>query len=168
MPPSRRQLFAVVPFAALGAQLRPAVAQSARKPVTFWFAQANSDGQAALRRNLVEAFNASQDKYELQLEVKGAAVNNLLKIALVAGNGPDIVQTSGPSYLTAIANAGQVLALDAFAETYKWKDRFLPALLNTSVFGGKLFARFTFAARLFCGCCCFARFLLFGAVDTRE
>src|SRR5260370_23434416 len=51
-----------------------------------------------------------------------------------------MVKTSGPSYLRAIANAGQGLALDAFAETYKWKDRFWPALLNTSVFGGKLFA----------------------------
>ena len=132
MLPSRRQLLASLPFAALAARQRPAVAQAGRQPVTFWFAQANADGQAALRRNLVEAFNASQDKYELQLEVKGAAVNNLLKVALVAGNGPDIVQTSGPAYLTAIATAGQVLALDAFAETYKWKERFLPALLNTS------------------------------------
>lgn len=140
MPPSRRQFLAAVPVAAIGGMPRLAVAQGNRKPVSFWFAQANADGQSALRRNLVDAFNASQDKYELQLEVKGAAVNNLLKVALVAGNGPDIVQTSGPAYLTAIANAGQVLSLDGFAETYRWKDRFLPALLNTSVYGGKLFA----------------------------
>jgi raffinose/stachyose/melibiose transport system substrate-binding protein len=140
MSPSRRQLIAALPFAALGAAQRPAVAQAGRKPVTFWFGQANSDGQAALRRNLVEAFNASQDKYELQIEIKGAAVNNLLKVALVAGNGPDIVQTAGPAYLTSIANAGQVLALDDLAERSKWRDRFLPALLNTSVYGGKLFA----------------------------
>ena len=139
---SRRQVMAAVPAAALAATLpaRPSLAQDARKPVTFWFAQANAEGQAALRHDLVEAFNASQDKYELQLEVKGAAVNNLLKVALVAGNGPDIVQTSGPAYLAAIANAGQVLPLDGFAETYKWKERFLPALLNTSVYGGKLYA----------------------------
>jgi raffinose/stachyose/melibiose transport system substrate-binding protein len=50
------------------------------------------------------------------------------------------VQTAGPAYLTAIANAGQVLPLDGFAETYKWKERFLPALLNTGVYGGKLYA----------------------------
>lgn len=140
MSTSRRQLLATLPAAALLGPSRFAAAQGKRKPISFWFAQANSDGQAALRRNLVEAFNASQDKYELQLEVKGAAVNNLLKVALVAGNGPDIVQTSGPAYLTAIANAGQVLPLDGFAETYKWKERFLPALLNTGVYGGKLFA----------------------------
>jgi len=139
---SRRQVVAAIPAAALAAGLPrgPAVAQDGRKVVTFWFGQANSDGQAALRNDLVEAFNASQDKYLLQLEVKGAAVNNLLKIALVAGNGPDIVQTAGPAYLTAIANAGQVLPLDDFAERYKWKERFLPALLNTSVYGGKLYA----------------------------
>ncbi len=142
MPLSRRQLVATLPAAALalGLPKRAAVAQDGRKVVTFWFAQANSDGQAALRQNLVDAFNASQDKYLLQVEVKGAAVNNLLKIALVAGNGPDIVQTNGPAYLTAIANAGQVLPLDGFAETYKWKERFLPALLNTGVYGGKLYA----------------------------
>jgi len=116
------------------------MAQDGRKVVTFWFAQANSDGQAALRSNLVDAFNASQDKHLLQLEVKGAAVNNLLKVALVAGNGPDIVQTSGPSYLTAIANAGQVLPLDEFAARYKWRERFLPALLNTGIYGEKLYA----------------------------
>jgi raffinose/stachyose/melibiose transport system substrate-binding protein len=139
---SRRQVVAAIPAATLAASLpqAPALAQDGRKVVTFWFGQANSDGQAALRSDLVEAFNASQDKYRLQLEIKGAAVNNLLKVALVAGNGPDIVQTAGPAYLTAIANAGQVLALDAFAEKFKWKDRFLPALLNTSVYGDKLYA----------------------------
>src|ERR1700747_1153452 len=138
---TRRQLVAAIPAAALAAGL-PGTARSedARKVVTFWFGQANSAGQAALRNNLVEAFNASQDKYLLQLEVKGAAVNNLLKVALVAGNGPDIVQTAGPASLPAIANAGQVLPLDDFAAKYKWKERFLPALLNTGVYGDKLYA----------------------------
>jgi raffinose/stachyose/melibiose transport system substrate-binding protein len=142
MPLSRRQVVAAIPAAALAASLPQgrARAQDGRKVVTFWFGSANSDGQAALRNDLVEPFNASQEKYLLQTEIKGAAINNLLKIALVAGNGPDIVQTAGPAYLTAIANAGQVLALDDFAEKYKWKERFLPALLNTSVYGGKLYA----------------------------
>src|SRR3984893_12311430 len=142
MPWSRRQVVVAITAASLAAVLprEKAIAQDGRKVVTFWFAQANSDGQAALRNDLVEAFNASQDKYLLQLEIKGAAINNLLKVALVAGNGPDIVQTAGPAYLTAIANAGQVLPLDGFADSYKWKQRFLPALLNTGVYGGKLYA----------------------------
>jgi raffinose/stachyose/melibiose transport system substrate-binding protein len=141
MPLTRRQIVAAIPVAALASHLpRGARAEDARKVVTFWFAQANSDGQAALRSDLVEAFNASQNKYLLQIEVKGAAVNNLLKVALAAGNGPDIVQTAGPAYLTAIANAGQVLALDDYAAKYKWKERFLAPLLNTSVYGGKLYA----------------------------
>ena len=142
MPVTRRQIIAAIPAAAVAASLprAPAMAQDGRKVVTFWFAQANADGQAALRSNLVNAFNASQDKYLLQLEVKGAAVNNLLKVALLAGNGPDIVQTSGPSYLTGIANAGHLLPLDDFAARYKWKERFLSTLLNTGVYGDKLYA----------------------------
>src|SRR5882762_4044428 len=115
---SRRQVIVAIPAATLAVALpkSPSIAQDGRKIVTYWFGQANSDGQAALRRDLVEPFNASQDKYLLQLEIKGAAVNNLLKVALVAGSGPDIVQTAGPAYLTAIANAGQVLPLDGFAQ----------------------------------------------------
>src|SRR5258708_18769434 len=104
----RPQVVAHTPAASLAAVLprEKAIAQDGRKVVTFWFAQANSEGQAALRNDLVEPFNASQDKYRLQLEVKGAAVNNLLNVPLVAGNGPHILHTSGPAYLPAIAKPG--------------------------------------------------------------
>src|SRR5258708_15794713 len=97
----RPQVVAHTPAASLAAVLprEKAIAQDGRKVVTFWFAQANSDGQAALRNDLVEPFNASQDKYRLQLEVKGAAVNNLLKVALVAAQGPDEPMTPGHAAL---------------------------------------------------------------------
>jgi len=139
---SRRQVISAAPTITFGAGLgaRPATAQDGRTLVTYWYGAANSTGQAALQTDLVDAFNASQTKYKLQVEVKGAAVNTLLKVALLAGNGPDIVQTAGPTYLTPMATAGQVLALDDFAARYRWKERFLPALLNTSVYGGKLYA----------------------------
>jgi raffinose/stachyose/melibiose transport system substrate-binding protein len=136
---SRRQLVAAVPAAALAA-VRPARAQDGRTVITYWYGAANAAGQAALQHDLVEAFNASQSQWRLVMEVKGGAINNLLRVALLAGNGPDIVQTNGPSYLTPIATAGQVLALDDLAQKYGWKDAFLPALLNTDVFGGKLYA----------------------------
>lgn len=140
MPLSRREFVCAAAALAAGAGGSPARAQDGRSIVTFWYGSANSDGQTALQKDLVEAFNSSQTKYLLQLDVKGAAVNNLLKVALLAGNGPDIVQTAGPTYLTPIATAGQVLALDDLAAKFKWKERFLPSLLNTSVYGGKLYA----------------------------
>lgn len=136
---SRRQLVSAVPAAA-AAGIGPARAQDGRTVITYWYGSANSDGQAALQRDLVEPFNASQSKYRLVLEVKGSAVNNLLRVALLAGSGPDIVQTSGPTYLTPMATAGQVMPLDDLAKQRNWAARFLPALLNTGVFGGKLYA----------------------------
>src|SRR5258708_38368231 len=63
-----------------------------------------------------------------------------MRVTVAARQGPHMVQSACPAYLTAIANVGQVLDLDEFAEKYKWKERFLPALLNTSVYGGKLYA----------------------------
>src|SRR6201996_952323 len=88
MPVTRREIVAALPAAAIAANLPRARAEDNRKVVTFWFGQANSDGQAALRSDLVEAFNASQDKYLLQMEIKGAAVNNLLKVRWSPATGP--------------------------------------------------------------------------------
>ena len=127
---SRRRVLATA--AATAATLRTARAAE-RIPLTYWYGPANSDGQAALQKHVVDGFNASQDKYQLSIEVKGAAINNALRVALLAGSGPDLVQTSGPTYLTPMATAGQVLPLDDLAKKYGWDQRFLPALLNTGV-----------------------------------
>jgi len=139
---SRRQVIAAIPAATLAAALpkSPAIAQDGRKLVTFWFGQANSDGQGRIAARSGRGLQRLAGQVSTSDRDQGCGGEQLLKVALVAGKGPISCKTAGPAYLTAIANAGQVLPLDGFAETYKWKDRFLPALLNTGVYGGKLYA----------------------------
>src|ERR1700692_3675054 len=88
-----RRLIAVA--AAAAALSTPALA---REPVTIWFWGAPPNLQEAFAKVLIEPFNASQDKYELQIEFRNT-VDNDVRVAVLAGEGPDLVYTSGPPSL---------------------------------------------------------------------
>jgi raffinose/stachyose/melibiose transport system substrate-binding protein len=133
---SRRAVMASLSTLALAAKARAADA----KKVVWWYGRADPNAQAAMRRDIVDAFNASQDRYALSLEVRGADIDKFLRVALVAGSGPDIVSTSGPTYLVPLAAANQLKPLDDEAKQYGWTDKFLPALLDTCKYNGKLYA----------------------------
>ena len=105
MTMTRRQLVAAIPAAALAANLPRGARAEERKVVTFWFGQANSDGQAALRNDLVEAFNASQDKYLLQMEVQVAAVNQRADADTIARR---LTGKGYPAFVTTPAGAANV------------------------------------------------------------
>jgi raffinose/stachyose/melibiose transport system substrate-binding protein len=132
----RRMVVGGLPMLVLAARARAADP----KKVTWWFGRADSNAQAAMQRDIVEAFNASQDRYALSLEVRGADIDKFLRVALVAGSGPDIVSTSGPTYLVPIAAAGQLKPLEDEAQRFGWTEKFLPALLDTCRYKGKLYA----------------------------
>ena len=59
---------------------------------------------------------------------------------MLSGSGPDIVYTPGPSYVAAMAQAGQLLPLDDFAAKYGWTDRILPVFIEMGKYNGKLYA----------------------------
>lgn len=103
---------------------------TAREPVTLWFWGAPPNLQDAFQTVLVEPFNASQDEYELQIEFL-QDVDNDVRTAVLAGEGPDLVYTSGPSYIAPLAKAGVIEPLDAYAEQYGWSDRLLTPVLET-------------------------------------
>jgi raffinose/stachyose/melibiose transport system substrate-binding protein len=120
-----RRLIAVA--AAAVALSTPALA---REPVTIWFWGAPPNLQEAFAKVLIEPFNASQDKYELQIEFRNT-VDNDVRVAVLAGEGPDLVYTSGPSYIAPFAKAGKLEPLDAYAKKLGWSDRLLKPVLDT-------------------------------------
>src|SRR5260221_2792996 len=87
----------------------------AREPVTIWFWGAPPNLQEAFTKVLIEPFNASQDKYELQIEFRNT-VENDVRVAVLAGEGPDLVYTSGPPYIAPFAKAGKLEPLYAYAK----------------------------------------------------
>lgn len=110
----------------------------ARQPITMWFWGATPDYRRALDEALVKPFNASQSKYQLVIEYR-RSVDNDVRVALMGGNGPDLVYTSGPSDVLTLARAGKLESLDGFAKTLGWTDRLQAPLLSSCMLQGHLY-----------------------------
>jgi raffinose/stachyose/melibiose transport system substrate-binding protein len=110
----------------------------AREKISMWFWGATPAYQQALLDNLVIPFNRSQSQYELQIEYR-VSVDNDVRVAAIAGQGPDLIFTSGPNNVMPLAKAGKLELLDAYDRKYGWSERLLPGLLNTCRKGGHLY-----------------------------
>lgn len=109
-------------------------------PVTWWYETATPDQQATITRNIIEPFNAAHPQDNLSIDYRGAQLDNQMRVALLSGTGPDIVYTAGPSYVAPMAQAGQLLALDGYAEEFGWNSRILPVFLEMGKYSGQLYA----------------------------
>ena len=127
----------------LGASLVPfmnRLAFAAGKPVTWWYESAAPAQQEAIAKVLVAGFNAAHPDHSLAIDYRGSELDKQMRVALLSGNGPDVVYTAGPSYVAPMARAGQLLPLDDYAEKLGWNKRILPVFLEMGKYDGKLYA----------------------------
>lgn len=110
------------------------------KPVSFWYESASPDNQTNLQTLLVDPFNTAHPEDMLSIDFRGSDLDKQLRVAMLSGTGPDIVFTAGPSYVAAMAQAGQLLPLDDYAAKYGWSQRLLPLFLDLGRYNGKLYA----------------------------
>lgn len=113
-------------------------ASEEKKQISMWFWAAPADQQVVLKNALEEKINGMQDDYELHIEFR-AGVDANISTALAAGEGPDIVYTSGPSYVTSFVEAGKLENLDRYSEKYGWKDRLIESVYNSGTVDGSLY-----------------------------
>lgn len=118
---------------------RLALAQD-KKPISFWYESASPENQDNLKNLLIDPFNAAHPDSELSIDFRGSDLDKQMRIAMLSGSGPDIVFTAGPSYVAAMAQAGQLLALDDYAQKLGWNDRLLSLFLDLGKYNGKLYA----------------------------
>ena len=112
----------------------------AQEKLTWWHERAAPDRRKQIDDLLVKPFEAANPCIDLTVDYRGNELDKQLRVAMLAGVGPDIVYTPGPSYVAPMAEAGQLLALDDDAETYGWTGRIIPVLLDTGRYEGKLYA----------------------------
>lgn len=112
----------------------------AEGPISWWYETATPDQQGAITRNIIEPFNASHPGDTLSIDYRGAQLDNQMRVALLSGSGPDLVYTAGPSYVAPMAQAGQLLSLDKYAEEYGWNTRILPVFIEMGKYNGQLYA----------------------------
>lgn len=108
--------------------------------ITQWF---DTTGVAEMANCLVEAivrpFNAQNKGIEVEAVLQPNAWD-AARTAIAGGAGPDVFGTPGPSYVLALAKAGQLLPLDEFSKEFKWNERFAPWALNLGLVNGKLYS----------------------------
>ncbi|MDB5550039.1 MAG: extracellular solute-binding protein [Rhizobium sp.] len=135
----RTLLKAGLGLASLPFMSRLAFGQDA-KPVGFWYESASPENQENLQKFLVDAFNTKHPENALSIDFRGSDLDKQLRVAMLSGTGPDVVYTAGPSYVAAMAQAGQLLPLDDYAKKFGWNERLLPMFLDMGKYDGKLYA----------------------------
>ncbi|MET8944560.1 extracellular solute-binding protein [Streptomyces sp. NPDC004542] len=110
-----------------------------RKTLQMWFWGASPQQQKTMRDVLVKGFEASQNKYRLQVTFNNAVDKNV-QVALSANKGPDVVYGSGPAFAAAYAVQGKLADMTPYAEKYGWKDRILAPMYESGTMRGKLYS----------------------------
>ena len=109
------------------------------KSTVTWWAEANADRDPVFQAKLVDVFNASQNEIELVMEFK-EALNDILRTAMIAGEGPDIVETPGPSYVKEYQEAGLLSSMESYSKQYGWEELLLPWSYSAGVFDGEFYS----------------------------
>lgn len=110
-----------------------------REEITMWFWGAEPYAQEALKTNLADVYNASQDKYQLVLEFR-PSVDSDMTTALAANQGPDIVYGSGPSFVMPLVDAGKLENLEGYSEQYGWQEKILKPYYESGTVNGTLYS----------------------------
>lgn len=107
--------------------------ESGATTVTVWHGFTEADGQVV--NQLAEEFNASQDQYEVTVEVNPwNVITDKLLPAVSAGNGPDLV-VQPPTEAEGYVNQGVFVPMDDFyADPANETDTYYPHVVDYAVF----------------------------------
>jgi len=112
----------------------------AQENIDFWYETANPDQQGWIQELLIDGFEAANPGFGLTIDYRGNELDKQLRIAMLSGSGPDVVLTPGPSYVAPMAQNGQLLSLEPYAEQYGWNAGILPVFLEMGRYDGTLYA----------------------------
>ena len=116
----------------------PAAGTGEKTKVLWWTESVEPALEEAFQQQFVGSFNESHPDIELEV-VFQQDLNSVLRTAIQAGEGPDIVQTPGPGFLLEYQAANLVMPLGDFAEKYGWKDIILPWAYASGTLDGQLY-----------------------------
>src|SRR5882757_3396964 len=136
--PSREVLTRAMLCTVLAAPVTSAFADG---PISLWYQRGGTpEQQRVLQKDLVAPFNAANPGSPLTLDVRSSGGDRQIRMAVLAGKGPDIVMTPGPSYALSLIQSGHLLPLDAYIQKYHLDQRILPPVLKTGFYNGHMYA----------------------------
>ena len=128
------------PPAAPAAQKPAAPAASGEKvKVTWWTESPEEQYQKPLIANFVNGCQADNPGIEIELKFT-ENLNDVLRTAVQAGSGPDIIQTPGPAFVAEYVKAGLVGDLSPYEQKFNWNKTIFQWALEVGKLDGKLYS----------------------------
>lgn len=107
--------------------------------VVWWTENSEEQYQQKLKENFVDTFNAAHPNIELELKFTDK-LDEVLRTAVQAGAGPDIIQTPGPAFVAEYIAAGHIAPLDSYSKLYAWDSKIFKWALESGKLDGKLYS----------------------------
>jgi len=127
------------PAEATAAPAAPAAASGEKTKVVWWTENAEDAYQKGLIANFVKTFNDAHPNIELELKFTDQ-LDQVLRTAVQAGSGPDIIQTPGPAFVAEYIAAGHVVDLSDYSKKFNWDKTIFKWALDVGKLDGKLYS----------------------------
>ncbi|MCS6847023.1 MAG: extracellular solute-binding protein [Anaerolineae bacterium] len=107
--------------------------------ITWWTENPEEQYQQPLIENFVNGCQTDNPNIEIELKFT-ENLNDVLRTAVQAGSGPDIIQTPGPAFVAEYVRAGLVSDLTPYEQKFGWRDIIFPWALDVGKLDGKLYS----------------------------
>ena len=107
-----------------------------------WWAESHGDEDDELFSQLFkDSFEEAHPDVELEIIwYQPQELDRVLRTAVTAGAGPDLIHTPGPSFVLEYVNAGYILLLDEYAEKFGWAEKIYPWAIDIGKVEDKLYS----------------------------
>jgi len=97
--------------------------------------------QQAVQQYLIKPYQQLHPNVSITLQAAptGTSTDQHLATLFAAGDGPDIYDNAGPSFMPPYITNGEALNLEPYAAKYGWKQKMSSFALQSSLYQGKLY-----------------------------
>ena len=114
--------------------------KEAGKTELLWvYESATPEHEQFLKKDLIDVVNSRANGYKFDIRFDANYDQNI-RTAMLAGAGPDLVFTAGPSYVQQFSREKYLFPLDDFAKKYNWNKIIFPVMQELCSFDGHLYA----------------------------
>jgi len=109
--------------------------------ITWWYETILPRHLEAQKKDLIEPFEKAHPNIEIEIVIKGGGqLLPLLRTAIAAGEGPDIVMTMGPAEANRYARVGTLIPLDKYIKEKGLDRELAPLALEVGRYRGEIYS----------------------------
>lgn len=112
---------------------------NAQMTITWWYESTTPQHLKALERDLIEPYEKAHPEINVKVVVKEELLQ-VLRTAVSAGTGPDVIMTMGPAEANRYAKVGTLIPLDGYVEEAGLDKELAPLALSVGKYQDKIYS----------------------------